>query len=146
MEYRNYGGGRIAGTGYVRYTRAKCPACGKEFARSEKSVYGKYCSYTCYRTIDRIERERAKEKFEAHVEACMRMERRTAADKSRRYARESNEKTLKLCREKIRLYKSRMKESRIGTREYRNARDGLAHWRRRMDEAERVRHELKTRG
>ena len=131
-----YGSTRYAPTSY---RHAKCAACGKEFACPMGTRYKKirgntekyFCSYTCFRTVDKPEEERAKKSFERECRRNDEYLRNAELRRQKVYV----SKKLKTAQEKEAFYAQEKQKYKKGTHMYENARKCLSLWRRRRIEA-----------
>jgi len=138
-----YGSTRYAPTSY---RHAKCAACGKEFACPMGTRYKKgsgdderyFCSYTCFRTVDKAEEERAKKAFDRECKKYDAYLAKRALDNQRAYAN----KRLKHCQDQVKIHMEERKKHKKGTPEYERAQRLLTVWRNRRSEAIKAVREL----
>lgn len=148
---------QIAGTvRYAPYTAhpAVCAECGEEFSCPTHTRYKRivggvqrvYCSYACFRILQRQEEKEQEERERQREEA----ERKAAADRLARskrwYAERSRRRResrpiedyvarVKECEYMLARYKAQMVQSEQGTRERHNAARNLSSWRKRLMQA-----------
>lgn len=131
-----YGSTRYAPTSYKRRI---CDECHKEFpcssatrykiVKGDKTLY--FCSWNCFRKVDKPAEEQAKKKFERECRQADEYLRNAELRRQKVYV----SKKLKTAQEKEAFYAQEKQKYKKGTHMYENARKCLSLWRRRRIEA-----------
>jgi hypothetical protein len=144
-----------------RLTESTCSVCGKQFMRSEAHVYkfgrAMQCSYTCYRKLEEVERQKFREKLDKKIAMIDYVESRKNAfyqskqsekptptapvskqEKQLAGALESAIKEVEACEAWVHVFTGRVNRYPSGSAERRRAQTLATKWRKKLSAAQQA--------
>lgn len=140
-----------------RLTESTCSVCGKRFLRGTDHVYRNgdklQCSYTCYRVLDELDRQKRREALDKTLAALERSDRQSVEKKAERrrqpeYRLEKAQNRVRHCEEMIDMFSARAAQLYKGSYQHKNARDKASSWRKKLmiarQEVVRIKREMEA--